>query len=408
MQSAEKCDILIKDTDFIVTKYVYGLGLIGEEKLGCFKTYHFDMRGSTVAITDMCGNVIDTFKYDTYGKVTEHIGNSFVIFGYNGRDGVVTDKNGLIYMRARYYSPEMKRFVNADILHGTISDSTSLNRYSYVNGNPVSFVDPFGLSAENRGNYGAIEYDSNIYNIYIPTGNENFSEWSVVDIIEGSDFKTVFKMFKFLASYAADDFNGVAKGDFTIATNNKGLKFASVSGLSLGVLNSLINSLETDQIFYKISFYKKGDQNIAIVQLGSADVQNIYQKYANDKPISWLFTSAQTGGDISRISYSSQKVYENMTGKSLNILNTYDIQITLDSAHKDDKYSSYMWIGNDGVLMEKPIIYENDSVVMGQRTFLGFVFKPMLDLTIENSTPAAQEYQNLLIPSLESHNVTVH
>jgi len=54
-------------------------------------------------------------------------------------------------MRARYYSPDMKRFVNADILHGKISDSTSLNRYSYVNGNPVSFVDPFGLSAD-RGN----------------------------------------------------------------------------------------------------------------------------------------------------------------------------------------------------------------------------------------------------------------
>ena len=143
--------LLMKSTDFIVTKYVYGLGLIGEEKLGCFKTYHFDMRGSTVAITDMCGNVIDTFKYDTYGKVTEHIGNSFVIFGYNGRDGVVTDKNGLIYMRARYYSPVMKRFVNADILHGTISDSTSLNRYSYVNGNPVSFVDPFGLASDYKG-----------------------------------------------------------------------------------------------------------------------------------------------------------------------------------------------------------------------------------------------------------------
>ena len=162
--------LLMKSTDFIVTKYVYGLGLIGEEKLGCFKTYHFDMRGSTVAITDMCGNVIDTFKYDTYGKVTEHIGNSFVIFGYNGRDGVVTDKNGLIYMRARYYSPVMKRFVNADILHGTISDSTSLNRYSYVNGNPVSFVDPFGLSAEDKD------------------GDENNKEKNLILILYDPDF----------------------------------------------------------------------------------------------------------------------------------------------------------------------------------------------------------------------------
>ena len=32
--------------------------------------------------------------------------DSFVIFGYNVRDGVATDKNGLIYMRARYYSPD--------------------------------------------------------------------------------------------------------------------------------------------------------------------------------------------------------------------------------------------------------------------------------------------------------------
>ena len=144
--------LLTKTTNGITTKYVYGNGLIGEEKCGEFKTYHFDFRGSTVAITNQYGNVTDTFKYDTYGNVTEHIGNSFVIFGYNGRDGVVTDKNGLIYMRARYYSPQMRRFVNADIIHGQISDSTSLNRYSYVNGNPVSFVDPFGLAPERGDN----------------------------------------------------------------------------------------------------------------------------------------------------------------------------------------------------------------------------------------------------------------
>ena len=144
--------LLCKTTNGITTKYVYGHGLIGEEKCGKFKTYHFDYRGSTVAITNINGDITDTFKYDTYGKLISRTGSSFVIFGYNGRDGVITDKNGLYYMRARYYSPEMRRFINADILHGEISDSTSLNRYAYVNGNPVSYVDPFGLSAEERGN----------------------------------------------------------------------------------------------------------------------------------------------------------------------------------------------------------------------------------------------------------------
>ena len=143
--------LLCKTTNNVVTKYVYGKGLIGEEVNNAFKTYHFDARGSTIAITDASGNITDTFAYDTYGKLISRTGTSKVIFGYNGRDGVVTDDNGLIYMRARYYSPEMKRFVNADIVAGKLSNAITLNRFAYANGNPVSFVDPFGLSAE-RGN----------------------------------------------------------------------------------------------------------------------------------------------------------------------------------------------------------------------------------------------------------------
>ncbi len=158
LQSKHQCAILIiqKITNGVTTKYVYGLGLIGEEKCGGFKTYHFDYRGSTAAITDSCGNVTDTFEYDTYGNLTGRTGNSFVIFGYNGRDGVVTDKNGLIYMRARYYDPLMHRFINADVVPGEISDAVTLNRYAYANGNPVSNTDPFGLSAEERGSNGRI------------------------------------------------------------------------------------------------------------------------------------------------------------------------------------------------------------------------------------------------------------
>ena len=52
--------LLVKTTDGVITKYVYGLGLIGEETSDSFKTYHFDYRGSTTAITDINGNVTDT------------------------------------------------------------------------------------------------------------------------------------------------------------------------------------------------------------------------------------------------------------------------------------------------------------------------------------------------------------
>ena len=138
--------LLMKTTGGVVTKYVYGRGLIGEEANNTFKTYHFDCRGSTIAITDSNGNITDTFAYDTYGKCISRTGTSRTIFLYDGIDGVVSDINGLCYMRARYYSPDMRRFVNADVIHGEISEAITLNRYAYAYANPVSFVDPIGLS----------------------------------------------------------------------------------------------------------------------------------------------------------------------------------------------------------------------------------------------------------------------
>ena len=173
--NAKLSSMLMKTTDGVVTKYVYGRGLVGEETNGVFKTYHFDYRGSTVAITDINGDVTDTFEYDTYGKLTSRTGNSDVIFLYNGRDGVVTDSNGLIYMRARYYSPELRRFVNADILAGDIANAVTLNRYAYANGNPVSLIDPKGLSAD-EGRNGVTSPYSPYQKLIIKTLNNALNE----------------------------------------------------------------------------------------------------------------------------------------------------------------------------------------------------------------------------------------
>ena len=103
---------------------------------------------SVVAVTDKDGNITDTLKYDAYGSVIERTGDSKLIFTYNGQYGVLTDPNGLLYMRTRFYNSQLKRFMNADILDGDIADSTTLNLYAYVNGNPISYVDPFGLGKE--------------------------------------------------------------------------------------------------------------------------------------------------------------------------------------------------------------------------------------------------------------------
>ena len=152
--NARLSQLLVEKKGDTITKYVYGHGLIcsyTNDEVNSMAVYHHDYRGSTTAITNILAGTTDTFDYDIYGKLISKTGTTETPFMYNGRDGVYSDENGLIYMRARYYSPELRRFVNADILHGSISDSTSLNRYAYVNGNPVSFVDPLGLSSEHGG-----------------------------------------------------------------------------------------------------------------------------------------------------------------------------------------------------------------------------------------------------------------
>ena len=64
----------------------------------------------------------------------------------NGSYGVVTDENVLYYMWARYYNIDIKRFINQDVVEGSIATSPSLNQYAYCQGNPVKLTDPFGLS----------------------------------------------------------------------------------------------------------------------------------------------------------------------------------------------------------------------------------------------------------------------
>lgn len=150
------------------TTYTYGAGLISERRDGGEEyTYHYNHLGSAATVTNRDGEVVFRIVYGTYGElydirnaggvslltaetaegctaaeVADALGLEYL---YNGQYGVSTGGNGLYYMRARYYDQDIKRFINRDILSGDIGNSQSLNRYCYVQGNPVSLTDPFGL-----------------------------------------------------------------------------------------------------------------------------------------------------------------------------------------------------------------------------------------------------------------------
>lgn len=138
----EVCD----EDDNILCRYVYGMGLLsGETAGGDYQVYHYDGNGNTLALTDILGIVTNCYSYDLYGMV-QRDADTWNPFLYTGRYGVYDDDNGLIYMRARSYSPFLMRFIQEDILKGSLFTPQSLNRYMYGMGNPVLMIDPMGLS----------------------------------------------------------------------------------------------------------------------------------------------------------------------------------------------------------------------------------------------------------------------
>jgi len=153
------------------------------------RVYHFDHLGSTRYLTDQNGKATMYFNYGAYGEflgchdekgaeVTLCALENPVRFLYNGELGVVTDENTLLYMRQRYYNPEIKRFINQDVLTGSITNGLSLNRYSYVEGNPISYTDPFGLS-KMRDTLRGI---NNTYNV-IKNSITHMSPHTVLDLL---------------------------------------------------------------------------------------------------------------------------------------------------------------------------------------------------------------------------------
>jgi RHS repeat-associated protein len=138
-------EVLMRITGNVTNYYIYGPGLLYEIDVAPAGTttafYHFDCRGSTVALTDGNGNPTDLVEYSPYGTTTYRSGTNTTPFLFNGQLGVQTDPNGLLYMRARYYNPYISRFLNPD----PSGFAGGLNYYVFADGNPISETDPFGL-----------------------------------------------------------------------------------------------------------------------------------------------------------------------------------------------------------------------------------------------------------------------
>jgi RHS repeat-associated protein len=109
---------------------------------GSASWYVTDRLGSVVALTDATGALVDTIRYDAYGKVLSEgnpaVGSRYKAFGYQ-YDAAL----GMYYDLARWYDENSGRFMQQDPLGFQAGDS---NKSRYVGNDPTNANDPTGLS----------------------------------------------------------------------------------------------------------------------------------------------------------------------------------------------------------------------------------------------------------------------
>lgn len=100
-----------------------------------------DHVGSEVATVNGGTGAQSSLDYTPYGQVLSGTNSDGFIF-----TGLQHDPDGLDHADMRQYTSTAGRWITSDPYSGSydIENPQSLNRYSYVNNNPLGFVDPTG------------------------------------------------------------------------------------------------------------------------------------------------------------------------------------------------------------------------------------------------------------------------
>lgn len=99
-----------------------------------------DALGSTLALADSAGNMPTSYTYAPFGDTTVNGIASASSFQFTGRENDATSlsQSSLYYLRNRYYSPTLQRFISPDPLRFGGGD---VNLYAYVHNSPANLAD---------------------------------------------------------------------------------------------------------------------------------------------------------------------------------------------------------------------------------------------------------------------------
>ncbi len=123
---------------------------------GVFYFTYTDHLGNIVALGQGSSVVAGSLaRFDPFGNyrttpaTTVNPGVTSQGFTGHRHNNTGTNNLGLIYMNARYYMPEIGRFVSPDTIVPEPGNPQSYNRYAYSLNNPINYTDPSGHCTTN-------------------------------------------------------------------------------------------------------------------------------------------------------------------------------------------------------------------------------------------------------------------
>ncbi len=135
--------VLLEITGGQTTRSLPGQPRVGEAGLQGERFYLEDGLGSVVGETDTSGKLIGTGEYDVFGAPR---GSSSLLASFSFTGEKTDPETGLVFLRARFYDPQLGRFISQDPYPPSLENPQTLNRYVYVGNNPVNLTDPKGLA----------------------------------------------------------------------------------------------------------------------------------------------------------------------------------------------------------------------------------------------------------------------
>jgi RHS repeat-associated protein len=284
-----------------------------------------DAFGNVVKAIRSDGTVVAEQTYDAFGRVRSGAGLSI---GY--ANAFTDNETGFVFLRTRWYAPEMGRFTSADSAGASPFDPRTLNRYTYSFNDPVNHSDP-------TGQFSVME---NLTTISLILSTLTIGQYVYQSGGVGAAVSNLFT--GFAGSLKFDKLSGLS---FPALTGSLGTKGLSAFGFGLEVVNFTKFSKNVLYAYYgpnlsvgfKDPYETPKNPFSALNPTINVGANKVYDTPTGDSYTGWFF--GFSGAGIGVVGFFMAKVNGAAFAMGLPLANTYAYSPT--ETYEDKGVSRY-------------------------------------------------------------------